>query len=153
MRRTSIRGFSVLALACASVIMLTATAAQAQLTDALKANIPFRFTAGMATLPPGNYTIRVLDIEDPNELTIAKDDGSLEILVSTVSAQAKQPVKGAELVFTKVGDRDFLSEVWPDETGVGYQVPKTRAEQKLEKGGAKRQSHRLSATHVKKGKP
>jgi len=153
MRRFLKSRFPALLLTTASAMALASPMAHAQLIGELKANIPFKFTAGKTTMPAGSYTIRVLDITDPNELVIAKDDGVVEAVVSTLYAQAKEPIKQSELVFNKIGDREFLSEVWPDQSGSGYQIEKTRAEQKLEKSGAKRQSHRLSASRNAKRNP
>jgi hypothetical protein len=55
------------------------------------------------------------------------------------------------LVFDKVGDREFLSQIWVDGSSDGYQVEKSRIQLKLEKSGAKPQSHRATATHAEKG--
>ena len=153
MRRFLTNKFLALMLTTAAAVALAPSMVHAQLIGELKANIPFKFTAGTTTFPAGSYVIRVMDITDPNELVIAQEDGKVEAVVSTLDAQAKQPIKQSELVFSKLGDREFLSEVWPDQTGSGYQIEKTRAELKLEKSGAKRQPHRLRATRKAKSNP
>ena len=146
MRRFLTGRFLALLLTTASAVALASPMAHAQLVGELKANIPFKFTAGSTTFPAGSYIIRVLDITEPNELVVVQEGGNVEAVISTIAAQAKQPIKQSELVFNKMGDREFLSEVWPDQSGTGYQIEKTRAELKLEKSGAKRQPHRLPAS-------
>lgn len=143
---------SGLLLASASALVLTATAAQAQITGAIDANIPFAFIAGSTKLPAGSYAIRVLDIEDPHVLTIADKGGKVEAFVTTEGAQTRQLPGKTELVFDKVGDREFLSQIWIEGSSEGYQVAKSRMQLKLEKSGASPQSHRLAVTHNKKGK-
>lgn len=153
MKRLLTSKFLALLLTTASAVALASPLAHAQLIGEIKANIPFKFTVGKTTLSAGSYVVRVLDITEPNELVIAQDDGKVEVMFSTIDAQTKQPIKEPELVFNKIGDREFLSEVWPDQSGSGYQIEKTRAELKLEKSGAKRQPHRLRATRKAKSNP
>jgi hypothetical protein len=143
--------FSALLLASASALFLTAVAAQAQIVHAVDANVPFAFTAGSTRLPAGSYTIRVLDIQDPYVLKVADKSGRVEVLVSTEAAHVDQMPTKTELVFDKVGDREFLSQIWVDGSSDGYQVEKFRIQLKLEKSGAKPQSHRVTATHAEKG--
>jgi|MudIll2142460700_1097286.scaffolds.fasta_scaffold199845_1 hypothetical protein len=150
MKRLLRSRFSALLLASASVLLLTTVAAHAQITHGVHASVPFAFNAGDTKLPPGNYTIRVLDIEDPHVLTIADKSGKVEVLFTTEAARVDQAPGKTELVFDKVGDREFLSQIWLEGMRDGYQLAKSRMQLKLEKAGAKPQSHRVPGTHQKK---
>lgn len=152
MKRILKSKFSALLLASASALALTAVAAQAQIEHSVGANVPFAFTAGSAKLPAGSYSIRVLDVEDPHVLAIADKSGKMEVLVTTQAARADQAPSKTELVFDKVGDREFLSQIWLEGMRDGYQLEKSRIQLKLERGGAKPQSHRIEANHQKKAK-
>ena len=152
MKRPTKGRFSVLLLAAAAVLALAAISAQAQLTDTIDASIPFAFTAGSAKLPAGSYTIRVLDINDPHVLQIADARGNVEVLVTTEAAWSGQMPTRTELEFDKFGNREFLSKIWLQGERDGYQLEKSRVELKLEKDGAKPQSHRIAVTHKAKAK-
>ncbi len=149
MKRLLKSRFGALLLTSASALALTAVAAQAQIIHGVDASVPFAFTAGSTKLPAGSYVIRVLDIEDPHVLTIADKSGKVEVLINTQAARVDQPPAKTDLVFDKVGDREFLSQIWLEGMRDGYQVEKSRIQLKLEKNGAKPQSHRITATHQK----
>lgn len=139
-----------LVLTAASALLLTANVAHAQIGNKIEAKVPFTFTVGNSTLPAGNYTIRVPNSIEPDVLEISNDQTNVAVVFLTQATQIKQPVKTAELVFNKIGDKDFLSQILLDESNYGYEVEKSRAELKLVKGGAKHQSHRLPIIHHKK---
>ena len=52
------------------------TKAQAQIVGNLEADIPFQFHVGNVKLPPGKYTIHVLDNSDLTMMEISSTDGS-----------------------------------------------------------------------------
>jgi hypothetical protein len=63
--------------------------AQAQIVGGLEADIPFQFHAGNAKLPPGKYTIRVVDSTDLTLMEINSADGSTSALFEVQPTQAK----------------------------------------------------------------
>ncbi len=80
---------------------------------ALRANIPFQFTVEGKSLPAGQYefipsgnaeTIRVVDQE--------KGLSSAALVVTRLGAGIHTTPKDAHIVFDKVGDTYFLSELW-----------------------------------------
>jgi hypothetical protein len=150
MKRILKSRFSVLLLAGAAVLAFAAISAQAQLTDTIVASIPFAFTAGSAKLPAGTYNISVLDIDNPHVLVIADTNGKVEILADTEAARSDLSPTKTELEFDKIGNHEFLSKIWLEGERDGYQLVKSRMQTKLEKGGAKAQSHRIPASHKAK---
>jgi hypothetical protein len=150
MKRLVKNRFNVLLLAAAAVLVLAAISAHAQLTGTIEANVPFTFTAGSAKLPAGSYTIRVLDINDPHVLEIADTNRKVEILVNAEAATGDLAPTRTELEFDKIGNREFLSKIWLRGERDGYQLEKSRMQMKLEKDGAKPQSHRVPANQKAK---
>jgi hypothetical protein len=56
------------------------------------------------------------------------------------------------MVFDKIGDKYFLSKIWTTESEYGYQLPKTKAEERLEAGGLKAEHHSITARLSKRTK-
>lgn len=142
--------FSIFVLTAAAVLVLAAISVQAQLTGPIDFTVPFAFTAGSAKLPAGSYTIRVLDIDDPHVLKIADTSGKVEILVNAEAARSDLAPAKTELQFDKIGNQEFLTQIWLRGERDGYQLERSRKQLKLEKDGAKPQSHRVPANQKAK---
>ena len=74
MKLQETRRYQLLSLFIALVFALTMypTKAQAQITGDLEADIPFQFHVGNVKLPPGKYTIHVLDDSDLTMMEIRR---------------------------------------------------------------------------------
>ena len=107
----------------------------AQVTDLIEVNIPFSFTVGDTTLPAGKYILKSLDIPE-GAMTIRTADGHRGRVFLTGEAQIAAWPKQSELIFNRIGDRYFLSEIFEKGNNVGAEVQKSRAEKRLEKQGA-----------------
>lgn len=107
--------------------------ARAQVTDAVKADIPFAFTVGKITLPAGQYIIRPVDSPLEKFMTISDTKGKYLGVFSYEDAQAKEEPRQAELIFEHVGDRYFLYEVFDPANPLGAEIPKSHTERRLEK--------------------
>lgn len=85
----------------------------------LRANIPFEFTVGNATLPAGTYTVSQLA---QGVLVIRNENlGSAAALVMVNSTMTTTPQAGASLFFNRDGNQYFLKQVWtggPDSAGL-----------------------------------
>lgn len=66
---------------------------------------------GTQTHQPGHYSLSVNDDQRILTITPAKDTAN-EALVDTRLAAPEPPASGAHVVFDKVGDLYYLSEVW-----------------------------------------
>jgi len=117
-----------------SLITIVGTAsAQAQITTALVADIPFDFSVGRVNLPAGKYTIKPLGFPGVDGvMEVVSDDGETAKLFLTEHAQIAEPPNNGELIFHHVGDRYFLYEVFGSGDTVGAMLPKPREERKLE---------------------
>jgi hypothetical protein len=113
----------------------------------LEANIPFKFMVGDTRLPAGKYMIKRVNDFDANALEIRSADDHVAVMFLTESAQTNQTPNKSELVFNRIGDKYFLHQIWSEGDNIGEQLPVSRMEKKMEMGGAKADSHRVTAKH------
>ena len=106
--------------------------ARAQVVDTIVADVPFGFTIRDHTLPAGSYTIKRLDSQ-PGTMEIRDAEGKRVLMFLTGAAQAAKEPTHTELVFDRFGDRYFLSSIFEEGNSAGAEVPKSRAERRLEK--------------------
>jgi hypothetical protein len=117
--------FSVLAI-------LSVSSIQAQSGNVQTANIPFAFMVGNKTFPAGLYSVtRINPQSDKAALLIKSADGSTGKVVLTMPIQAGHALETAKLVFSRYGDRYFLSEVWTPANATGLEIQKSRSERTL----------------------
>jgi hypothetical protein len=120
--------------------------AQALAEGSIKADVPFAFIVGKKMFPAGKYTLKLADDTNPGVLEIRNDNRRGTILFGAETAQAKENPRQTELVFDKIGDQYFLSEIWASDTNVGYRLLKTNAETSLEGGDIKTEHRSIPAT-------
>src|SRR5258708_14017607 len=99
---------------CLLVVLILALAmhpgiVHAQIMGSIEVNIPFQFHAGNAKLPPGNYTIRLLDYSEPTIMEISSADGSTSALFEVQDIQANSTPAKSQLIFNKYVSRYFFS--------------------------------------------
>lgn len=84
--------------------------AQAQAPATIKVEIPFEFSAGKTTLHEGVYSIKRVSA---NVLRLRSEDGkSAVILNAPVTQTSSNPNAVERLVFSKLGDKYFLAQIW-----------------------------------------
>lgn len=84
--------------------------AHGQAASKVKVEIPFEFSAGKTRVPAGVYSIRPISA---NVLTFRSDDGkSAVILNAPVTHTSSNPNVVERLVFSKRGERYYLSQIW-----------------------------------------
>ena len=112
-----------------TVLLMAAGSAYAQLGSAqqVRANVPFDYKVGNATMKAGNCSIRATGT--PDALAI-RCDGSEASLALTGSVSGK-PASETKLVFHKYGDEYFLAQIWVEGENTGRQFPRTHAEKEL----------------------
>ncbi len=103
-----------MAIALALVGIVGSSAAIAQ--EATIVNLPFKFTVGSKVLNPGKYEVKLS--EDRTMITLTPEKG-VAMMVPTITRLAmQQPINDGKVIFDKVGEDYYLSEVWlPDEDG------------------------------------
>ena|SRR3712207_3709303 len=125
-----------------------AVAADAQVeSDAtVEANVAHPFVVEKTTLPAGRYFISAADQDgNPSVMEIRSADGRTKVMFDTESAQPARPAAKTELVFDKVGDTYFLSEIFVAGDAAGAKLPKPRMEERMEGKGMAAERHRVAA--------
>jgi hypothetical protein len=106
--------------------LLVTVAANAQGVT-VRANIPFDFVAGNHSLPAGEYQIQPAGGVS-TAVAIRSSDRKNAIYVLTFACGNGNPSEKTELVFHRVGQQHFLSQIQAEGYAEGRQLPKSRAE-------------------------
>lgn len=123
------------------------TNAQIESGTTIDVNIPHSFIVRDTTLPAGKYTVRVADdYSNLNVLEMRSVDRRAAVLFETESVQLNGPARNTELVFDKIGDNYFLSQVFLSGDESGNQLLKSRMQKRLEDGGQKAETQSIVAT-------
>jgi hypothetical protein len=113
-----------------------ATAANGQIRSdvTLQANIPYTFAVGNTRLPAGKYTFKVADDKDLNLMEIRSADGRTSVYFETTATVSNEIPEKTELVFDKIGDEYFLSQVWLEGNRSGNQLLESKIQQHAKAG-------------------
>ncbi len=141
LRETNRYHFLSLFIALALVLTVLPTGAKAQIVGSLEADIPFQFHVGSVKLPPGKYTIRVVDNSDLGLMEISSADGSTSALFQVRDAQAKSTPGKSELIFNKYGNRYFLERLFEESIPRGSAVVKSGYENRVAEATAESEEH------------
>ncbi len=143
MKLQETRRYQLLSLFIALVFALTThpTKAQAQIVGNLEADIPFQFHVGNVKLPPGKYTIHVLDNSDLTMMEISSTDGSSSALFEVRDAKTNTTPAKSELIFSKYGHRYFLEKLFDESNPSGSEVVKSGYEKRIAQAAAEGQEH------------
>ncbi len=116
-------------LAFGSLYVLTSMPAFGMVTDELQVNVPFSFRVENAVLPAGRYLIAPAGTSNLNLLVFRNEDNGQAVMVMTepLSPKAEVPQK-SELVFTRVGKLDYLTQIWESDTYDGNAIPEKALE-------------------------
>jgi hypothetical protein len=118
--------FSLVLVAAA---LLFASTAQAQALH-VKADIPFDFVVGNTVYAAGTYTIAPAT-QSSNALLL--DGGDVRAIVIPNQCSLTLPSKATKLVFDRMGDTYFLSQVWVEGRTDGREFPKSKNELQMAK--------------------
>ena len=96
----------------------------------VKADVPFAFNVGTAQLSAGTYEIKALS-QSPNVIMIRNPETG----AATLSIARSEGPRNTEskLVFDRIGNQYFLTEVWKDSDAGGMIVPTSKHEEELKK--------------------
>ena len=119
--------------------------AQALAEGTIEADVPFAFIVGEKTFPAGKYTLKRADNTNPGILEIRNDNGRGTSFFDAENAQSNENPRETKLVFEKIGDQYFLSEIWAADTNLGYRLPKVKAEKSLEGSDIKTEHRSIPA--------
>lgn len=106
--------------------LLLATASYAQGTH-VRAAVPFNFIVGSQALPAGDYTVQSMGSAS-TALVIRNNDEGKAIMSVASSCRQLNASENTRLVFHRVGNRYFLSEIWEQGESSGRKLPVSAAE-------------------------
>jgi hypothetical protein len=92
-------------------------------------DIPFDFRIGTSVMPAGEY--KVTQFLNSGLTDIASEARKVDVRVLTHVGGRNAAPNESKLVFSKYGDRYFLSSVWQSGTDVGRVLPVSGAEREL----------------------
>lgn len=117
----------VLALVGVMLFVFALVPAVGHAQQVVTANIDFPFVADGKTLPPGGYDLAESPDSSTFQLTPTGTGPSIFLLPVTRLAAPETPVTEARLVFDRVGNMDYLSEIWmPGQDGFLFHITKEK---------------------------
>jgi hypothetical protein len=122
-------------------LMIYPSRAHAQVIGSIEANIPFEFQAGTAVLPPGNYSIRMVENSGLKFMQInSRDNASSTMFEVRETDLSSAPAKN-ELIFNKYGDHYFLAQLFDEGDPSGSEVMESNYEKTVSKAAAETKVH------------
>jgi hypothetical protein len=113
-------------LCLAAVVVVPASAETIQLTG----TVPFSFVAGNRTMPAGDYTLNTTPAMAGAWVISGAGDRAGSFVVAQPGAK-KASGETPRLVFTRYGDRYFLSQIWTKNSDHVLRVPVSRTERAM----------------------
>lgn len=142
--KNSMKYFAILA--CLAVVACVGVGVRAQESPSLKAHIPFSFVVGNKTFPAGEYELkRGLD-NQPDLLLLEGVENRKDMFFLVHETIAPDYPSESKLVFHRYGERYFLSTIWMEGDRNGRETAESKAEHKLETGGADRDEVSINLT-------
>ncbi len=128
MNTLSTRKFRATAFAAVLAVVSLAPVSHAQgQTTVGKVNVPFAFETGYHHFAPGTYTI---SMESANIVAIKGASGTGLVMIR-LEGDRQAATKG-KVVFRMSGDQYFLGEIWIAEKSAHLDVPKSKAEHRMQ---------------------
>ena len=140
-----IKRLTMLSLVSMFTLCAAVASANAQLSNPIRAKIPFDFNVGDKKLPAGEYTFsRLSGFSNTRTMLVSNVDASTRVFQSTLGAQVLTPKNASILVFNKYGDQYFLEQIWTGGEQEGAQLPKSRGERTAQRQLAKTRQSNMS---------
>jgi hypothetical protein len=150
MKRKVIKRLTMLGLVSMFTLCAAVASANAQLSNQIRAKIPFEFSVGDKKLAAGEYTFsRLSGLSDNRIMLVRSMDGSAHLFQSTSGAQVLTPKDESTLVFHKYGDEYFLEQIWSGGEQEGTQMPESRSERTIRRQLGQPQQSNMSGKVMK----
>lgn len=130
-----LHGLWLMLAAASTFFVVTQVAANAQIIGTIDADIPFAFTAGNTTFPPGRYVIEAPDDADMMAVQLTSTDGRYSVYLPVVPSESTTEPSQTELVFNKYGTSEFLHQIFESGNRNGLQVENSIREKRLQMKG------------------
>ena len=116
------------ALVAPSLAMALVATGYSQTEHRVEATIPFEFAVSGKVFPDGAYAVTQ---ETLSSVKITSVDGGNAALALVMYARSNTPHKDATLVFDRIGDHYFLTQIWEPGSDTGIQIPRSKMESEL----------------------
>lgn len=114
----------------------------AQITNAIRTHITHSFVVDNTTLPPGEYTFRMIQGTDNTAMIVSNPSGTTRVEFLVRQSNDRQTPKHSELVFRKCGNMEFLSKIYESGSQIGVSTTETsREEARMVKQGEHETEH------------
>lgn len=132
MKKQLTKAFVMIGLVSLLTLVAATGSAHAQSRTNYTANIPFAFTVGNTTLPPGLYTVTEIKTADGAGMIQLKAKGQDGLFRLTDRVQVNKSRARTVLVFNQYGEQYFLAEMWRRGENEGRMVRKSNRERAIE---------------------
>jgi hypothetical protein len=150
MKTKVIKRLTMLSLVSMFSLCAAVASANAQLSDPIRAKVPFDFNVGDKKLPAGEYTFsRLSGLSDSKVISVSSMDASAHVFQSTFDARVLTPKDESTLVFHKYGDQYFLEQIWSGGEQTGRQLSESRGERTVRQQLAQTQQSNMSGKVMK----
>ncbi len=141
---TKARQMSWMFIAFVFALIIYPSRAHAQVIGTLDVN--------QAVLPPGNYTVRMVDNSELAIMQItSKDHPSTSAIFRVHEKDLPSAPTENEVVFNKYGDHYFLAQVFDEGDPSGSEVVESSYEQKISKAAAETKVNVTTQQHQQQG--
>jgi len=140
-----IKRLMMLSLVSIFTLCVAVASANAQLSNPIRAKIPFDFNVGNTKLPTGEYTFsRLSGFSDSKAMSVSSADARAHVFQSTFEARIFKAKNDSTLVFHKYGDQYFLEQIFEGGEQEGNQLPESRSERTIRRQLAQSQQSNMS---------
>ena len=145
-----IKRLTMLSLVSIFTLCAAVSSANAQLSNPIRAKIPFDFNVGDRKLPAGEYTFsRLSGFSASRAMSVSSADARTHVFQSTFGAEVLTPKNKSTLVFHRYGDQYFLEQIWSGGEQEGTQVPESRSERTIRRQLAQTRQSNMSGEVMK----
>jgi hypothetical protein len=110
--------------------------------DTIQSQVDHSFVIGDKTLPPGEYTFRIVNNSNLSLMTVSDRDREIVAEFNVRQAIDDRRPNHSELVFRKYGNTEFLSKIFEGGSKVGVAVAATgKQEERLVRQGLQASVH------------
>jgi hypothetical protein len=102
----------------------------AQIANTIRAHIDHSFVIDNTTLPPGEYSFRMVHNTDLQLMTMTSENDKTSVSFIVGTAIDDHTPRHSELIFRKYGDTEFLNKIFESGSRTGAEVTERSRDEK-----------------------